>query len=253
MTSSADRVSPLDGIVLDRSSPVPLYYQVAQHLEHAIASGVLSPGSRFDNEIQLADQLGLSRPTMRRAMQHLVDKGLLVRRRGIGTRVVSPTVRRSLELTSLHDDLLREGQRPATVLLSLVEVPSSATVALALGLAPGTPVLKIVRLRSAMDQPIAKLTNHLPLGLIDVTAAELELHGLYELIRGSGIRLHSATQVIGARVATAAESRLLSEARAAAVLTMQRTTYDDSGAAIEYGNHLYAASRYRFELSLLAG
>lgn len=253
MTTSADRVSPLDGIVLDRSSPVPLYYQVAQHLERAIASGVLRPGSRFENEIQLADQLGLSRPTMRRAMQQLVDKGLLVRRRGVGTRVVSPTVRRSLELTSLHDDLARDGQRPGTELLSLREVPSTAEVALALALTPGTSVLEIVRLRSAMDQPIAKMTNHLPLGLIDVTATDLEVHGLYEMIRASGIRLHSAAQVIGARVATAAEARLLRESRSAALLTMQRTTYDDSGAAIEYGNHLYAASRYSFQLSLLAG
>lgn len=246
-------MSPLDGIVLDRGSPVPLYYQVAQYLERAIESGALSPGSRFENEIQLADRLGLSRPTMRRAMQHLVDKGLLVRRRGIGTRVVSPTVRRSLELTSLHDDLSRDGQRPGTELLSLSEVSSTAEVALALGLTPGATVLEIVRLRSAMDLAIAKMTNHLPLGLIDVSATDLERQGLYEVIRSSGIRLHSATQVIGARVASAAEARLLGETRGAAMLTMQRTTYDDSGAVIEYGNHIYAASRYSFQLSLLAG
>jgi DNA-binding transcriptional regulator YhcF (GntR family) len=105
---------PLDQLVLDRASPIPLYFQVASHLEQAIESGRLGPGTRFDNEVDLADQLGLSRPTMRRAMQHLVDKGLLVRRRGIGTRVVSAKVRRSLELTSLHDDLYGEvGRIPA--------------------------------------------------------------------------------------------------------------------------------------------
>ncbi|MDQ1721957.1 MAG: hypothetical protein QOI26_1691 [Pseudonocardiales bacterium] len=245
--------SPFEGIVLDRTSPIPLYYQVARHLEQAIEGGNLVPGTRFKNELELADQLGLSRPTMRRAMQHLVDKGLLVRRRGVGTRVVSPKVRRSLELTSLHDDLTREGQRPSTKLLSLGQVQAPAEVATAMNLKVGDPVIEIVRLRSAMEQPIAKMTNYLPAGLLEGIAGELESRGLYELLRAAGIHLHSATQVIGARSAYAAEARLLGEARAAALLTMQRTTYDDRGAVVEYGNHIYAAARYSFSMSLLAG
>ena len=88
-------------LVVDRNSPFPLYFQVAQHLEDAIRSGALATGTLFQNEVDLAASLGLSRPTMRRAMQHLVDKGLVVRRRGIGTRVVQPKLRRPLELTSL--------------------------------------------------------------------------------------------------------------------------------------------------------
>lgn len=249
----APAVSPFAGIVLDRTSPIPLYYQVARHLEQAIESGGLVPGTRLENELELADQLGLSRPTMRRAMQHLVDKGLLVRRRGIGTRVVSPKVRRSLELTSLHDDLIREGQRPSTKLLTLRQVPAPIEVAAALELRVGDPVIEIVRLRSAMDRPIAKMTNFLPAGLLEVGADELESRGLYELLRAAGIHLHSATQLIGARNATAAEARLLGEPRSAALLSMQRTTYDDHGAVVEYGNHIYAATRYSFSLSLLAG
>ena len=60
---------PALSIPVDRSSPVPLYFQVARHLERMIESGELAAGTRLDNEIALADQLGLSRPTMRRAMQ----------------------------------------------------------------------------------------------------------------------------------------------------------------------------------------
>jgi DNA-binding MarR family transcriptional regulator len=74
-------------IPVDPTSPVPLYFQAAQHIQRAIETGELPPGSRLDNELLLAEQFGLSRPTMRRAMQYLVDKGLLVRRRGIGTQV----------------------------------------------------------------------------------------------------------------------------------------------------------------------
>ena len=241
----------VDAFVIDRGSPVPLYYQVSQHLERAIESGEIPNGSHFANEIQLAESLGLSRPTMRRAMQHLVDKGLIVRRRGIGTRVVQPKVRRPMELTSLYDDLAGSGQAPTTSVLEVETVPTDEESALRLGTSVGALALKIVRLRGAGGAPIAKMTNYLPESVGDFEAAELEVHGLYELMRGRGIQLHSATQFVGARTATAAEARLLGESRGAALLTMQRVTYDDHGAVVEYGDHIYAASRYSFETHLL--
>jgi len=242
----------LDLLTLDRNSPVPLYFQVAQHIEHAIESGQMPPGTRLDNELLLADELGLSRPTLRRAMQYLVDKGLLVRRRGVGTRVVQPKVRRPLELTSLYDDLAATGQRPATVVLTNHVVPATDEVASHLSIAPETPVIELVRLRSASDQPIARMCNYVPAELLALPTEALQERGLYQLLRGAGLQLHAANQTIGARSATAEEAKLLGERRGAALLTMQRVTYDDHGTAIEYGTHIYAASRYSFELSLLA-
>lgn len=242
----------VEAVKLDRSSPVPLYFQVAQAVEQAVTSGRLPPGTRLDNEFLLADQLGLSRPTIRQAMQYLAEKGLIVRRRGVGTRVVQPKVRRSLELTSLYDDLELGDQEPATKVLSLGLVPASDEVASCLKIRTGTYVLRIERLRFARSQPIAKMANYIPEGLISPTEAQLEATGLYRLFRSAGINLHSATQSIGARNATAPESRLLEEKRAAALLTMTRTAYDDHGLAVEYGTHVYAASRYNFELTLMA-
>src|SRR4051812_19374934 len=102
---------------LDRSGPIPLYYQVASELEKAIQDGTLNPGARLENELALSQRLGLSRPTVRRAIQELVDKGLLVRRRGVGTQIVQGKVTRSVELTSLYEDLERAGQAPRTRLL----------------------------------------------------------------------------------------------------------------------------------------
>src|SRR6478672_9771291 len=134
-------------LVVDRNSPVPLYFQVAQHLEDAIRAGALPTGTLFQNEVDLAASLGLSRPTMRRAMQHLVDKGLVVRRRGVGTRVVQPKLRRPLELTSLYDDLARAGKRPTTQVLSFEMVEADEEVATVLEIEEGTPVLELVRLR----------------------------------------------------------------------------------------------------------
>jgi len=243
-------------LVVDRSSPVPLYFQVAQSLERAICDGTLPPGTRLDNEVQLAESLGLSRPTMRRAMQYLVDKGVLVRRRGVGTRVVQPKVRRPLGLSSLYEDLVNSGQRPTTTVLSLTTEPASAAIAGALSVPLETTVTVLVRLRSALGLPIARMCNYLPhtipglAGGLDREA--LEGQGLYQLIRALGVQLHAADQVIGARTSTAEEARLLGEPRGAALLTMQRTAYDDHGRAVEYGTHIYAASRYSFSLSMLA-
>ena len=241
----------LRALTINRTSPVPLYFQVAQHLETAISSGQIPPGTRFDNEIALAERLGLSRPTMRRAMQHLVDKGLIVRRRGIGTRVVQPKVRRPLELTSLYDDLAETGRTPTTRLLSFETIQADATTAEKLAVEEGAPVVRIERLRSASDLPIARMTNIIPERLATFGAEELETRGLYEILRAGGVHLHSAVQTVGARNATAAEARQLGEPRGAALLTMQRLSFDDRGDAVEWGNHLYVAGRYSFEINLL--
>ncbi|HEX5568852.1 MAG TPA: GntR family transcriptional regulator [Streptomyces sp.] len=236
---------------VDRSSPVPLYFQLSQQLEAAIEQGRLAPGSLLGNEIELAGRLGLSRPTVRQAIQALVDKGLLVRRRGIGTQVVHSQVKRPLELSSLYDDLEAVGQRPGTRVLRLDAVEAPAEVAAALGVAEGTEVRLVERLRLAHGEPVAYLRNHLPLDLVRLDSAGLEKTGLYRLLRAAGITLHSARQAVGARAATAEEGELLGEPEGAPLLTMQRTAFDDTGRAVEYGSHLYRASRYAFEFQLL--
>ncbi|MCG5213676.1 GntR family transcriptional regulator [Streptosporangium sp. KLBMP 9127] len=238
-------------IDLDRSSPVPLYFQVAEQIAEAIRRGDLTPGSRLDNEILLADRLGLSRPTIRQAIQYLVDKGLLVRKRGVGTQVVHGQVKRSVELTSLYDDLRRAGQEPATRVLTLEPAPAEEDVAQILGVAPGAEILRLERLRYASGEPLAIMHNWLPLALVPLTAEGLEERGLYEVLRAAGVRMRVANQRIGARAATVPEAKLLAERRGAPLLTMVRTTYDDQGRAVEHGSHVYRASHYSLEVTLI--
>lgn len=241
---------PATEISVDHASPVPLYFQVASQIEKAIDSGILPIGSRLDNEIDLASRLGLSRPTIRQAIGSLVDKGLVVRKRGAGTQVVFNRVKRPLELTSLYDDLSRIGQQPSTrVLLNQTE-PASADVSGSLGILEGHDVLRVERVRYARADPIALMCNYLPLGLINPSTEELEEHGLYGLLRSAGVRLHAAQQTIGARVVTAHDSELLDEPEGAPLLTMERTTFDQQGTIVEFGSHVYRASRYSFDLSL---
>ncbi|NUR66152.1 MAG: GntR family transcriptional regulator [Streptomyces sp.] len=248
--AAAPALDSLD-FALDRGSPVPLYYQLAQQLEAAIEHGALAPGNLLGNEIDLSVRLGLSRPTVRQAIQTLVDKGLLVRRRGVGTQVVHSQVKRGLELSSLYDDLEAAGQGPTTTVLRNEHVPATADVAAALGIAEGADVVVLERLRATHGQPVAFLCNYLPATLLELDTARLESTGLYRMMRSAGITLHSARQTIGARSATAEEGARLDEREGAALLTMQRTAYDDTGRPVEYGTHIYRASRYAFDFQLL--
>src|SRR5438067_2026414 len=122
---------PLPRIAIDRSSPVPLYFQVSRCLEEAVDRGDLLPGERLPNEIEFAQSLAISRPTMRRALDDLVEKGMLTRKQGVGTRVASAQVRRRVALTSLYEDLSAAGRAPPTKVLrpdTRSSSPSTSTV-----------------------------------------------------------------------------------------------------------------------------
>jgi GntR family transcriptional regulator len=239
-------------VPVDRSSPIPLYFQIAEALRQSIQSGALEPGQRLENELELAQRLGVSRPTVRQAIQRLVTDGLVVRRRGLGTVVVAPRILRPLALSSLYDDLAQAQRGPATAILAAEQVAADEEVAALLGLGPGAPVLSVERLRSADGTPLALMHNYVPAALLAGREADLEQTGLYELLRGRGVRLHAAQQVVGARRATVREARLLQAPRGATVLTMTRTAFDDAGRPVEHGEHAYLAARYSFQMSLVA-
>ena len=238
-------------ISVNRSSPVPLYFQVAEQLEQAIRDGSLVAGERISNEVALAQELGLSRPTMRQAIQVLVDKGLLVRKRGVGTQVVRGRVSRPLELTSLFDDLTQAGERVGTQVLSLTLVEPDAETAATLQLAAGELVWRIERLRSVGGEPLAHMLNFVPADLVDLDSVDLTEVGLYDTLRRNGVVMRVAQQRICARRAEPAEARLLGEKRGAPLLTMERTAYDDAGRAVEVGIHAYRPALYAFESTLV--
>lgn len=238
------------GVAVDRGSPVPLYFQVATQLERMIEAGELAVGDKLTNEVDLAQRLGVSRPTMRRAIQYLVERGMLVRKRGVGTRIVHPRVRRPVELTSLYDDLVKTGRTPTTELLDLTVGPATPAMAEMLGVPVGLEVTWFERLRYADGEPLALMHNAVPLDVLAIDRDVLASRGLYELLGAADHVPRMATQTVGARSATATEARQLGESRAAPLLTMTRKAWDEGGKVVEYGAHIYRASRYSIELTL---
>jgi len=181
----------------------------------------------------------------------LVDKGLLVRKRGVGTQVVQSRIRRSVELTSLHDDLTRAGRRPTTRVLGLELLEASEDACDHLGVRPSDKVWSVERLRLVEDEPLALMHNIVPAEVVDLGAVDLERHGLYGALRDAGVRMRVANQEIGAQRAGARDARLLGERRGAPLLTMRRTAYDDKAKAVEYGIHVYRPELYSFQLTLV--
>ncbi|HEY6685471.1 MAG TPA: GntR family transcriptional regulator [Propionibacteriaceae bacterium] len=249
--TGAPPVRELD-ITLERNSPVPLYYQVAQAIEHAINTGALAPGDRLENELSLTSRLGLSRPTARQAIQELVKKGLLVRKRGVGTQVVRSQFRRTEALSSLNEDIIKAGKIPSTRLLEYSVGPLDQDIRDAIDAAAvsESEFIKIRRLRLADDVPLAILTNYLPIRF-EITEEDMQSKSLYACLRSLGVNLKIAHQQISARLMTDDEAELLDAETPAACLTVDRIAYDDVGQFVEFGRHMYHAAQYSIQSSLV--
>lgn len=239
-------------VTIDRTSPVPLYHQLAEQLAGAIDSGLLKPGDAFENELSLAARLNLSRPTVRRAVVELVTRGLLVRRRGIGTTVANDVIHRRNELTSLYDDLRHSGREPLTVLLEFHPALVDHRAAQVLGLDPATPLVHLKRLRSVTEGPMSILRNWLPPMWADVDPEVFTNGSLYHVMAERGIAPAVAHQSIGARRAEPDERKLLQLDRHDPVLTMSRRAYDPTGTPVEFGDHSYRSDRYLFDVTVYA-
>lgn len=238
-------------IMIDRDSTIPLYEQIARPIEAAIVSGELPAGAMIEDEVSMAQRLDVARPTARRALQELVTKGLLSRRRGVGTRVTPTHVHRPMKLSSLNEDLSDAGFIPSTKVLSYLVREASAEEAEQLSIAAGDGVLSVSRLRYADDHPLAILSNIIPLDIAP-TWQELGANGLYRCLGSRGIQIASAQQEIGARVANAEEAGTLGEEAGAPLLTMHRVGRTAEGRPVEIGDHVYRPSLYSFKFSLFS-
>lgn len=244
--SATEAVIPVS---LDRSSPVPLYFQLAEQLMAAITDGSAQPGDLVENEVAMSKRLGLSRPTVRYAIRYLVDQGLLVRKRGLGTFITSRRVHRRVSKGSLYEDLLNQGRSPSTKLLGQSTGPN-AKAATALELDPDTELIALNRLRYADGETLTIMHNWLPARFGPITDAELEERSLYSILGDHGVGPIVVHQSIAARLPTADESELLEIARSLPIIAVSRTVFQPGGAPVEYAEHIYRSDNYEIELVL---
>jgi DNA-binding GntR family transcriptional regulator len=174
-----------------------------------------------------------------------------VRKRGVGTQVVSSRVRRHLELSSLFDDLTNNGKKPSTRVLSFSHAEADAATLATLQLPAGSTVYHFTRLREVDGKPLALMENWVRDDIVTIDEPTLAAEGLYAILRRGGVNFRLANQRIGAVIANDYQAKLLETEPHAALVTMERTATDDTGRRVETGNHAYRADSYSFEMTLV--
>jgi DNA-binding GntR family transcriptional regulator len=244
--------SVLVDIQLDRSTPTPLYYQVAREIERAISDGRLAKGDYLESETVLVDRWQVSRLTLRRSVQELVDSGLLVRRQGKGTQVVNAEVQGQTRLSSVWDDLTKQGRAPATTVLAHDRVIVDDAIAELLTVPFGSEVVYLERCRYADGHRLAIMRSWLTIvaggGL---TTAQLTSTGLYKALRERGVWPHTARRKISARLAGPVDAALLGIDRGSPLLIVEATMQDFAGTRVEYTEQVLDATRYTMDLMVV--
>ena len=229
----------------------PLYLQLQRRIAEAVAAGRLRPGDSLPPERDMAAMTGLSRVTVRKAVEGLVAQGQLVQRRGSGT-FVAPQVERLEQalslLTSFTEDMARRGKSVESIWLSrALHVPSPEEV-MALGLGGGDRVARLERVRRSDGVPLAIERASLPVDVLP-DPGEVET-SLYAVLQRRGLRPVRAVQRITAANLSARDADLLEVAPGVAGLKIERIDYLPSGRLVEFTRSLYRGDAYDFAVEL---
>lgn len=239
---------------LERSNPLPLYYQLKEVLKQQIRAGHLAPHTAIPSEPELVSNYHVSRATVRQALSELVHEGLLYRQHGKGTFVCEPRIQKTLsELTSFTEEIQRRGQRPGGLLLVSELIRGSEAVRNQLGLLDTEQLLRLERLRTADDTPIAYEVDYLPYPRatgIYQRVKEIAGGSLYSLMNAEGLNPYIAEQHFTADCATVREAELLRIPPGEAGLRLTCTTFDLTGAPLAYTEAYYPGSRYDMHVTL---
>ena len=239
---------------LERTNPLPLYYQLKEVLKQQIRSGHLAPHTAIPSEPELVANYHVSRATVRQALSELVHEGLLYRQHGKGTFVCEPRVQQTQsELTSLTEEIQRRGKRPGGLLLVSELIRGSEAVRKQLSLIDTEQTIRLERLRTANDIPLAYEVDYLPYpraASIYQRAKELSDGSLYNLMNSEGLNPYIVEQKIRVGTATVREAELLRIPPGEAGLHFTSTAFDLTGSPIEYSETFFPGTQYDFHVTL---
>ena len=206
----------------------------------------LNMGDAIPSERQLSADLGVSRLTVRAALDDLVREGHLVRRRGAGTFVSEPQIAQELTMTSFTEDMRRRGMTPRSKTLELRVVPAGAALGRIFHVSPSELIVVAKRLRLADSETI-----HVREALVPgLTAKDLE-QSFYELLRSRfGITIVSGLETIEATVTGEEESEELGVPLHSPAFQFERTTRAEDGSVIEFVRSIYRGDRYQLVTEL---
>ncbi|HEX7065279.1 MAG TPA: GntR family transcriptional regulator [Bacillales bacterium] len=238
--------------MVDKQSPLPIYFQLEEEIKNRIDRKELVPGDLIPSEREFAEQHGISRMTVRQAISDLVNEGYLYRQKGKGTFVARKKIEQPLHrVTSFTEDMKARGMKPSSRLVRFEVVAVSDKTAEELGVQTSDLVYEIQRVRLADGLPMAVETNIIPVHLAEGLTEEHAHGSLYDYVAE---RLPSpidyARQVIESSVAHESESEALGIPKGSPILLIQQNTYLADGTPFELVKSAYRADRYKFIINM---
>jgi GntR family transcriptional regulator len=234
-----------------RDSPYPLYVQIAEELLSKIETGQLQPGDRIPGERDLAEGAGVSRMTVRQALAFLARQHAIVVKHGDGTYVTEPRLRHdALNLMSFTEQLLERGLEPSSRILEQRLVPAPDYVVVELGLAAGSELFRLLRVRSSSGDPALVESIHIPAelcpGLMDI---DLSNSSLYAVLKDRyGLELVRAEQELSPLLVDEHHAELLAIEPGTVATLVEGVTFDARERPVEHFRALYRADRFIFRV-----
>jgi GntR family transcriptional regulator len=242
--------------LIDQASPVPVFIQVEQDIRRQILSGAYKSGDRLPRETELAKIYGISRMTVRHALEGLANAKLIRRAHGVGTTVISPPAPLVFNLglmVSFSDQLRRQGFNLKTVIDMHAEVRPPEHISKALGMRAGEKAIAIRRVRVVENHPLALTTSWLRASRFPGLAEMELLHGSLwaTLVDHYGVEVKNSENAVELIKATALEAHLLHIATDDELLSFSGVVYDTADQPVEYMTALWSR-QVRFNFSIAA-
>ncbi len=226
----------------------PLYLQLARSLREHISSGGIGPGSALPSERDLSEMAGMSRVTVRKGIEQLIEEGVVVRKQGSGTFVARRIEAPGAKLSSFSDDTRSRGEDPGVVWIYKSYAQPTEEEATALGVATTARVARLGRVRLAGGEPLA--IEHAVIPATFMPDLESLGDSLYQALEKHGFRPVSGTQRVRASLATPTEAGILCVEQNSEVLRIERQTRIPDGRIVEFTRSVYRGDRYEFVTEL---
>ncbi|MGL5967179.1 MAG: GntR family transcriptional regulator [Kluyvera sp.] len=236
--------------IINKKIAIPLYFQIKTHIENNIKNGQLSEGDMLPSEDELSRLLDVSRPTVRQALNELSAAGYLERKRAKGTCVTRPKIYKNYlsKLESFYHEMIDQGQRPVTKVISLSLVDNDETVAGILGC---KSAVYLERVRYIDSKPVLYIESWLPAtiysGLLDI---DMENNSLYDQMKELKNPVVRVERLISAIAAETRDAQLMDVPRKSPLLLSVTTGYDAQNKPVEYSLARYKGSSHKFRIEL---